>query len=556
MKVQFLPMNKKIEVKSGTSLLQAALDCSIDVDAVCGGKGTCGKCRMLVTKGNKKDYNKIEQEHLSQEELSAGMRLACTMKVNSDCCAIIPNESRKRYNTCQWHLENIEEFKRDKLKVLSNDYGITFDIGTTSVEACFINLENKQRLLQISTNNTQIPYGADVISRISYSNQANDNLLKLQTLIWDCCNNLIDQLLTNYGILQDDMINSNKIEDVNHRNLIYNRIKKCVILGNTTMIHIFLGKSVKGLARIPFEGVSYDMQFLGNNKKQFHMDPMGEVIVLPGIHGHVGSDTLGCIIDTDLRNQKGINLLIDIGTNGEMVISQEQEMICCSTAAGPAFEGAGIYQGMRAKDGAIKGVKIENNNILLDVIGDVKPEGICGSGVVDAIAELIKVGIIDETGRILTQEEVKSPLSSRIMNENGIRFVLAYSQNGPNIVLTQQDVREVQLAKAAIYTGTITLLKEVGVQKGDLNRLYLAGAFGSNINIDNAIRIGLLPDIDRNRISLTGNGSLNGGIMVLLSKISLEEATNIRNNIKHIELANDDEFRRMYIDAINFTKSS
>lgn len=554
MKVQFLPMNKRIEVSSGTSLLQAALDCSIDVDAVCGGKGTCGKCKMLVTKGNLKDYNEIELDHLSQEELSSGMRLACKMKVNSDSCAIIPNESRKKYETRQLHLENNEELEQDKLKDFSDHYGITFDIGTTSVEACLINLEDKQRLIQISTNNTQSPYGADVISRISYSNQSKDNLLRLQKLIWDCCNKLIDQLLIRYGLILEGKFSSNKIEDVNNKNLIYNRIKKCVILGNTTMIHIFLGKSVKGLARIPFEGVCYDMQYLANKEKQFHMDPKGEVIVLPGIRGHVGSDTLGCIIDTDLGNQKGINLLIDIGTNGEMVISQGQEMICCSTAAGPAFEGACIYQGIRAKNGAIKGVKIEDNKIILDVVGDVKPEGICGSGVIDAIAELIKVGIIDETGRILTQGEVESPLSSRIINENGIRFILAYSQNGPNIVLTQQDVREVQLAKAAIYAGTISLLKEVGVKRKDLNRLYLAGAFGSNINVDNAIRIGLLPDIDRNRVSLIGNGSLNGGVMVILSEVSLEEIVNIRNNVKHIELANDDEFRKRYIDAINFTK--
>lgn len=555
MQIQFLPMNKKLEVPSGTSLLQAALDCQVNVEAVCAGNGTCGKCKMLVTKGNLKDYDDTEKVRLTGEELSGGMRLACRMKIYSDCCAIIPNESRKKQVSNQSNIKITEELEHSNKRWLSNHYGVTFDIGTTSVEACLFDLVNDHRLVQISTSNPQSSYGADVISRISYSILSDDNLLRLQKLIWDCCNELIDQLLIRHGILSEEILKSKSIEDVNSKNLIYNRINKYVILGNTTMSHIFLGKSVKGLARVPFEGIYYDMHRLSNEAMQFHMDSKGEIIVLPGIHGHVGSDTLGCIITTDLGNQKGINLLIDIGTNGEMVISHDNEMICCSTAAGPAFEGASIYHGMRAKDGAIKGFKIENNNVLLEVVGDTKPEGICGSGIIDVIAELIKVGIIDETGRLLTPEEVDSPLSSRIINENGMQFILAYSQNGQNIVLTQQDIREVQLAKAAIYAGTISLLKEVGVQRKDINRLYLAGAFGSNININNAIMIGLLPDIDRNRIKLIGNGSLDGGAMVLLSKITIEEATSIGKNINHIELANDDKFRRRYIDAINFTKN-
>ncbi|ROR25275.1 uncharacterized 2Fe-2S/4Fe-4S cluster protein (DUF4445 family) [Mobilisporobacter senegalensis] len=544
MEVQFLPVNKKIKVEPGTSLLQAAIDSAIDVNAVCGGNGTCGKCKMLVTKGNIKDYDEIEKQSLTNEELNKGMRLSCRMKIESNCCVIVPEETRKR--------TTVTKQKKIELDKLSN-YGVSIDIGTTSVEACLFDLDKQYSLIQIARNNPQRAYGADVISRISYCNQSVEHLNNLHRLIRECCNELIHDLLAGCGILNEDNLKSNKIEDVNLRNLIYNKIKKCVILGNTTMSHIFLGKSLKGLAKVPFEEINYDIQYLSNDEKQFHMSLEGEIIVLPGIYGHVGSDTLGCILATDFEKQKGINLIIDIGTNGEMVISKDGTMICCSTAAGPAFEGASIYQGMRAMDGAIKGVYIDKQDIRLDVIGEINPSGICGSGIIDAIAELIKEGIIDETGRILTSEETDSSLASRIVNENGMKFILGHSKDGRNIVLTQQDIREVQLAKAAINAGTISLLEAAGVESKDINNIYIAGAFGSNINIDNAIVLGLLPDINRRKFRLIGNGALNGGVTILSGEKTIEEVTIISNKVKHIELANDDGFQKRYIDGINFS---
>lgn len=547
MEVQFLPMNKKITVEPGTSLLTAALECSIDIDSVCGGNGTCGKCKMIVTKGNRKDYDDIEKNRLTKEESEKGMRLSCRMKIYDDCVAIIPKEIKKENIVRRERSSRISTIEQNPF----NEYGVIIDIGTTTATACLFDLIKKSEIIRISKNNPQKVYGADVISRISYGNQSEMHLKTLNQLILDCCNQLIDELLMESRIFDENNIKADKDMKTAGRDILYHQIKKLVILGNTTMREIFLGRSIKGLAKVPFTGVDYDICIFSGKEKKFHISPEGEVIVLPGIHGHVGSDTLGCILAVNLDRQKGTSLLIDIGTNGEIVLSRDGKMICTSTAAGPAFEGASIYQGMKASKGAIRGVHIDHYNVTLDVIGEISPTGICGSGVIDAIAELVRAGIVDRTGRILPADEVKNPLAARITSDNGMRFILADSEKGCNIVLTQQDIREVQLAKAAIYAGIISLLKAAGIGMKDIDNLYVAGAFGSNININNTIALGLLPEIDIERIKFIGNGAIKGGIKLLSGEYTIAE-TLLCKKIKHIELANDSEFQKRYINAINF----
>lgn len=535
MKIQFLPMNQRIEVEAGTNLLEAAWECGITMNAVCSGNGTCGKCKVLVTKGNQKDYDEIEIKQLTNEELESGMRLACRIKVDEDITVIVPSESRNKQKNKEFlEVKRTNDIINSKEKDKNGNYGVAIDIGTTTVEACLYNMDTKLKLVRLTKENPQKVFGADVISRITYSNKSTKNLEKLQELIINCCNSIISELLETCNII-------NK-----------NYVKEVIVVANTTMSHIFLGKSVMGLAKSPFEPAYKGMVRHLNHEQKLLMNPEAEIILLPGISGHVGSDTLGGILATNLSHQKGVHILIDIGTNGELVLSKDGDLICCSTAAGPAFEGASILQGMRAVKGAIKGVNIIGEDISLDVIGETEAIGICGSGIIDAIAELKKAGIIDKTGRILSREEVNSPLARHIMEEDGMQFLLSSSYHGNRVVITQQDIREVQLAKAAIYSGTVSLLCEAGAAIKDIDRLYLAGSFGSNLKIKNAIEIGLLPRMDSNKIILIGNGALDGAIKVLLADIPISEVTIVSENIKHIELANSEEFQRRFIEAINF----
>lgn len=541
-------MNQKIQVKSGSNLLKVALDYGIIIDGTCQGRGTCGKCKVLITKGNSREYTAEEITHLTKEERSKGMRLACAVTVNQDTCVIVPKEYQAEESYIEKTWNKYKDGENQKI------YGVVFDIGTTSVEAVLYDLATQEDIIRITVNNPQSIYGADVISRISYSNQREGNLSKLKKLIHDCCNHLIGQMI-DYVWKCSQNKKKNLIEDSEIINRIgYNRIHKCVFLGNTIMSHLFLGKDVNGLSRTPFSPAYTGMVSWNNEKEEFHMNRQGEVIVLPGLSGQVGSDTLGCILATDLIHQKGKSLMIDIGTNSEIVLAEDGNMICCSTAAGPAFEGASIYQGMRANKGGIKGVRIREDQLELDVIGEEFPIGICGSGIIDLIGELVEEGIIDETGRIVSVSETDSLLRHRIIEGIGNEFLLFESLGKASVKVIQKDIREVQMAKGAIYAGIMALLEERHLTPDQLDRVYLAGAFGNNINIQNAIKIGLLPEISLEKFKLIGNGSLEGGALFLLSKVSKEEVISISEQIQHLELAYSDSFRELFIQSMNLKR--
>lgn len=538
MNIQFLPMNQRVDVEPGSNLLQLALDHGININGICQGKGTCGKCKVLITKGNPREYTAEEMKHLTSEERSKGTHLACAMNVKQDTCVIIPRESQ------------IEDKKivvksnqgQDLTNKDGDSYGMVFDIGTTSVEAALYNLVSGKEIVRFTKNNPQSSYGADVISRISYCNQKEENIYKLKKMIIDCCNEMIHEIIDNNWVVYSEI----------RKGIGYNNIYKCVFLANTTMSHIFLGKSVKGLSKAPFSPVYTGMISWINERAEFYMNNQGEIIMLPGLSGQVGSDTLGCILTTDLIHKDGISLIIDIGTNSEVVLGDNGRLVCCSSAAGPAFEGASISQGMRATIGGIKGARIYKDQLELDIVGDGTPIGICGSGIIDIIGELVQEGIIDETGRIVSPTETTSLLRDRIIQGEGNDFLLSSPWSRDVVKITQKDIREVQMAKAAIYAGIMTLLEEKGISLSQIDQVYLAGAFGNNINIRNAIRIGLLPDIPIEKFAFIGNGSLEGGALFLLSQIAEDEVIKISKDIEHIELANNSNFRDLFIHSMNF----
>ncbi|MBQ9930748.1 MAG: DUF4445 domain-containing protein, partial [Firmicutes bacterium] len=330
------------------------------------------------------------------------------------------------------------------------------------------------------------------------------------------------------------------------------------VVGNTTMSHLFMGVDPSPLAQAP-----YDAVFLGPetpNAKDLGLLTGNDtkILLLPNIASHVGSDITAVILAADLPGKDKPTLAVDIGTNGEMVLAHNGQMLTCSTAAGPAFEGASIYQGMRAAPGAIDGAKIVDGVFVAHTIEDAPAKGICGSGLMDVTAVLINAGIIEDTGRLIDADEAEDmglseDLIGRLFkDERGAGFVLARNEDGTDVVLLQKDIREIQLAKSAMYTGMELLMKEMGIKAKDLDKVLLAGAFGSYIRKESALTIGLIPRIDPERIQSIGNGAGLGVSMALLSENSRQLAVKYARETSHIELANDPEFQDAFVDNLIF----
>jgi uncharacterized 2Fe-2S/4Fe-4S cluster protein (DUF4445 family) len=508
-------MNIKIDVILGSNLFQVARNNNIDISGICSGNKTCGKCRVIITKGNDKNFCAEELNTLTEDELQTGMRLACCFTISSDTCVIIPGGKRLKS-------KEIIKFNND---ITGNSYGAIIDIGTTTVEAELYDINKNNYLIgQISVSNPQRSYGSDVISRITYASTTKENQKKLTELIRTCCNEVIESLCNQHKI------NPNEIVSI-------------VIAGNTTMSQLFLGNSVECLFKVPFQGVSYNGVKLEANKVNINRNEQSYIYVMPGIGGHVGADTLGCILAMDLYQTTNTVLLVDIGTNGEIVLAKGGKLTVCSTAAGPAFEGASLHQGMRAEEGAITNIEIKNGKPVLQIVGgdneNVSPIGICGSGVIEIISELYKHNILDETGRLLGQS-----------GENN--YYELWNKNNQQVILTQKDIREIQLAKGAIYAGIMTLLNVTETNIHDIDHIYLAGAFGSNVNLRKAIHIGLLPNVDLDKISYIGNGALKGAKKILFSDIHPDQVEGISKSIQHLELASYDGFQEEFIKSMNF----
>lgn len=538
-KIIFQPEKRECDITEKENLLQAAEKAGILLDGSCGGKGVCGKCKIKILSGTGTEPTEEEIRYLSEQERREGYRLACQTYAKDDliveCSGI--NEGSKRKQSL---IQLPEDFQLETSMEEMDCYGMAFDLGTTTVVGMLWNLQNGSLIDVAARTNPQSLYGADVISRIQYCNEKEENLAKMQRILIDCLNDIIREL-------------TNK-----------NQVKKefvcdITVVGNTTMSHLFLGVSPKSLARLPFTPVFYEMR--ETSAKDLGLDVLKEakVCLLPNIAGHVGSDITAVLLATGLKARKGANLVIDIGTNGEVLLAKDGKIMTCSTAAGPAFEGASIYMGMRAADGAIEKVKIEENQVKIATIGEKEPKGICGSGLIDVVAELLKAGIVEGSGRMLKQEEALSrgislKLASRLkQGEKGMAFVLCYRENAEDIILTQQDIREVQLAKGAIYAGMKTLMKKMGMIEQDVESLMLAGAFGSYIDQESALTIGLFPKIPKERIYSVGNAAGTGASMALLSKNARDLVKTLAREVEHIELSMNMDFQEEYIDAMNFS---
>ncbi len=608
-RIIFRPAGRSARVPKGTPVSVAANQLGVPIEQVCGGKGTCGKCKVKLLSGRLGPVSEAERRHLSEQELASGIRLACQATVLEDSAIEVgwasatagisilvegllepvpldPLVSKATVTVPAATLEDqVGDFEAllralpqapgaraepslealrllpDALRaeggvvsvvradgcVLSVEpgdtrqalFGFAVDIGTTTVVGYLLDLNTGRRLAVASTLNPQTRFGDDVVSRIDVAQRDAAGLEALHGVIVQAINDLLGQTVRAAGIARE-------------------QVYAFAIVGNTCMHHLFLGLSPATLGRAPYVPTIASPLDLEAASVGLHAHPAARLFVLPNIAGFVGADTVGVLLATRLLHKEGVRLAIDIGTNGEMALGSPERLLACSTAAGPAFEGAQLTHGMRAADGAIDHVDVVDGSVAIHSLGRGKVRGICGSGAVDAIAALRQLGIVDVTGRLLSREEVAaSPaaaLAGRLIRHaQGGAFVLAPPEDtaieGP-VVLTQRDVRQIQLAKGAIRAGIEILVKELGVAPEEVVEVCLAGAFGNYIRPESALAIGLIPRFPRAPITPVGNAAGAGAQMALLSAQAWQEAADLRTRVEYIELSQRQDFQQVFMEAM------
>jgi len=603
-KVTFEPDGKTVTAEQGITITKAAASAGISINSPCGGEGRCGKCKVVVNARNIEPPNELEEKSLPEEELNSGYRLACQTLVTDDMTVTIPEDSRiaeskilsegveqkveLHPNIIKTYVElseqtldnqisdltNLEEslgkekltaeldvlrklpiaLRESKFKttlVLDGDklidiepgdttvrkYGLAVDIGTTTVVCTVVDLNTGSDIGVASALNTQAVHGADVISRINYSVENEDGLADLHDRVVQVINQICEYACMEAGVSCEN-------------------VYEVSIVGNTTMTHLFLSIPVRNLAILPYVAVVSDPVEVTASQVGLKVNPNANVYVLPNIAGFVGADTVGVILASALHEGDSIKLAIDIGTNGEVALGSHDRLLTCSCAAGPALEGAMITHGMRAAPGAIERMQLDDRPIC-SVIKGWNPTGICGSGLIDAVAEMARVGIIDETGRMLDADELGEEVPSSLKeylgknDEYGQHFVLSRS-GAREIVITQKDIRQVQLAKGAILAGVKILMNTLGVELDDISEVLMAGAFGNYIKKENAIRMGLLPEFPPEKVKFIGNAAASGAKMALMSREARKTAEHISKNTEYTELAVDMNFQNEFIDGMIF----
>lgn len=448
----------------------------------------------------------------------------------------------------------------------TDGYGIAADIGTTTIAISLFSLVNNKCFGNVTENNSQTELGADVMMRIMHANMGKG--IQLQSMI-------TSQIEDMAGRISEGICNVGDI-------------KKMVVTGNTTMCHLFLGRDLSGMAGAPFKPAYKGSVDITGKDIGFRKYPDIKIHVMPGVAAHVGADAVSALCSLELYSTDKIQLAIDIGTNAEIILNNKGRIYACSAAAGPAFEGQGIKCGIRACKGAVNGIKISRTtgNIVLDVIDTDKlesginkeeliPKGICGSGIVDAIAELLKAGVLKPDGYLMGYEEalqsgIKPGIVQRIKKYKDRNCFVIYNKeinytgyngnkketyNRPyEIIITQDDIRNIQLAKAAIQAAAEVLLEEAGVSLDNVDEVKIAGVFGKFIHPDAAVLFGLYPDIDKNKMEFVGNAAGNGAAQALVDNSFKELVLEYADKVEHIELAGRDSFQKKFLNAMEFKK--
>jgi uncharacterized 2Fe-2S/4Fe-4S cluster protein (DUF4445 family) len=488
--VQLVPLGKEIRAREGTPLIDILHEYGVEFP--CGGKGTCGKCRVKVLEGII-ETDSFHQAKLARLNLGEAWHLACLSKCSGDLVLEVG-----QYN----NLIKADESSFDFIP--GKGLGMAIDLGTTTLVGQLLDLSTGRILAVETALNPQKKFGSDLISR-------------LESALGGHREEMTRLIRKKIGQMIETMSNEHPGE-----------LQKIVLVGNTVMQHFFCGFDIEPLSFYPFESPRLGLSFLQADELDWVLDA-NTICFYPSIGSFVGSDILAGIMATGMHQQEAYTVLIDLGTNGELVIGNRDRIVCASTAAGPAFEGARISMGMLATTGAISSVRVTEGEWDYAVIGNVNPIGICGSGLIDVIALLLQEGMVGPYGEILSGEKEL--------------------QLAGDVVLSQKDIQEIQLAKAAIATGIQLLLRKLGLEIDDMDRVYLAGGFGSYINLQHVIRTGMLMcDIDQ--ISQLGNSALIGAKMFLFEDVSV--ANSILSLCSHVNLESEAGFQDLYVENLAF----
>ncbi len=611
-KVIFQPSGRKGDILGGKTVLEAARELGVEIESVCGGERNCGKCRVRLEKGlHLSPFIEEEKNFINDEERAEGYRLACAAQIRGDVLIFVPEESRvqqqavrkslmekpielkpalslyytelspptlhdplgdfdrlkkplaERYNLCSldidyqallrlpdvlrkgnwkvtvsvWMGEEIIDIRPGRVDDM---YGLAIDIGTTTIACYLCNLKNGKVVATESMMNPQVIYGEDVMSRITYvMTHPEDGLEKMHQPIVDGLNRLIQKITERCNLSPEDIL-------------------ELTVVGNTAMHHLLLKINPQYLGVSPFPPAIHRSIDVKARDLGLKVHPSAYLHTLPIEAGFVGADNVGVLIAEEPYHQDEMVLIIDIGTNGELVMGNRKKLISASCATGPAFEGAHVKFGMRAAPGAIERIKIDPQTfeVKFKVIGEeawneeIKNPGamgICGSGIIDAMAEFYRTGIIDKGGRF--KKDVSSPRLK--ITDGKPEFVIAWKEEtaiGKEITITQQDVRNVQLAKGALYTGAKLMMRRLGIEK--LDKVILAGAFGSYIDPEKAMVLGMFPDCDLKKVYAVGNAAGDGARIALLNRDKRLEADEIARKVEYIELTVEADFQKEFVESM------
>jgi uncharacterized 2Fe-2S/4Fe-4S cluster protein (DUF4445 family) len=588
--------DRSTRVPPGTTLFSAAHWIGLPIDSTCGGRGTCGKCKVRVL-GAQLDVTTADHRELRQDEIAAGWRLSCQARVEEDLTVEVPQllrvpkaatmglgrlvildpNVRKVYLELEppaLHDQRSDVVRlRDALEVEGHDmvadvavlrslpstlrasdfkitavlagehlvavepgnttdecFGIAFDVGTTTLVGTLMNLRTGMAAAVHSTLNGQAPFGADVISRISHAMNGEDSVRELQAAVVRTMNQVTAQLYAEAGAGPD-------------------RTYEAVVVGNVTMLHLLFGVDPAPIAVMPFAPAFMEPVAAKAEDVGLHIHPHGYVQTLPALGAYVGADIVAGVLATNLAREDKLRVFVDVGTNGEIVLGNAQRTLATAAPAGPAFEGSQIKCGMRATDGAIEGVQLGDRVDLQVIGGDVKPAGVCGSGLVDAVAQMLLVGVLDHSGRMASRADLPDhPLADRLIEVDGVRaFLLA-----EGVYLTQRDVRELQFAKGSIATGIRVLMDILGISVGDIDEIFLGGSFGSYLNPESAKIIGLVPPVDVKRIIAVGNSAGEGAKIALLSYRERQVAFELPSRLEYVELSGRTDFNDTFVEVLAF----
>lgn len=586
--------NREIHYSEGKSLLDILVENDVFIDNPCNGKGVCGKCKIKLLEGEGYGLSETEKKFLKEDEINSGIRLSCFLAPNSDIEVELlqsekkheilttgyipefkydPSITKKVFNIKKPSLDNQTPFEDSLLNtlkcsyldldILKNNkaiygdvtgifsdktligieegdtreilYGVAVDIGTTTVVTALIDMNTGEEITTESMINAQKKFGLDVLTRITYEiENPSDAKKELQLAIVESINNMIENMCLRCNVDK-------------------NNIYEISISANCTMMHFLLGIDAVSIGKSPYVPVFTKAKNISARDIGLSIYKGARLYCLPSVSSYIGADIVAGAYVCELHKTAENILFIDIGTNGEIVLSNKGSLLSCSCAAGPALEGMNITSGMRASEGAIEDVKITVDGIKLQVIGDKKPIGVCGSGILAAVKELIQVGLIKKQGAFIKKEKLdKSDYRYDMIQMNGSKREFILCDKPEKLLITQGDVRQVQLAKGAILSGFYALLKKAGINMNDLNKVIIAGQFGAHLPVDSLVGIGILPEEVRDKLFYAGNSSKIGAYMALMSKDVKSEIEVLAGKIDYMELGASEGYERLFSECLIF----